>query len=127
VASFVGTLNILQARVLDGSSGRATIDDQEIVVSKGLSGANAGEPCALALRPEAIVLDDRKPDCNQLKGAIEEVSFLGSVVRVRVRFQENSVSLDTFNNPGMQLPERGQPVTVSFAKDDLLVLDQPAA
>jgi hypothetical protein len=32
--------------------------------------------------------------------------------------------MDTFNNPGMSLPERGQPVTVSFSRDDLLVLDE---
>jgi putative spermidine/putrescine transport system ATP-binding protein len=127
VASFVGTLNILHARVLDSASGRVIVDDQEIVVAKGLSGVKAGEACALALRPEAIVLDEQKAGRNHLKGAVEDVSFLGSVVRVRVRIQQNSISLDTFNNPGLKLPERGQPVTVSFTKDDLVVLDQRAS
>jgi len=74
----------------------------------------------------AIRLDEQATDRNQMKGAIEEVSFLGSVVRIRVRFQDNKVSLDTFNNPGMKLPERGQPVTISFAQDDLVVLQQSA-
>ena len=82
---------------------------------------------SLALRPEAVILEDRAGDRNRLQGAIEEVSFLGSVVRVRVRFKDNKLSLDTFNNPGMKLPERGQPVTVSFAREDLLVLEQPEA
>jgi putative spermidine/putrescine transport system ATP-binding protein len=94
-------------------------------VSRSLSGLGAGEVCSLALRPEAIVIDERRADGNRVNGVVEEVSFLGSVVRIRVRFQQSSVSLDTFNNPGMQLPERGRPVTVSFAKEDLLVLDQP--
>jgi putative spermidine/putrescine transport system ATP-binding protein len=123
VASFVGTLNILQARILDAATGRVAVDDQEIAVAQGVPGRSAGETCSLALRPEAIVLDDRVDGRNRLKGAIEEVSFLGSVVRVRVRFRDNRVSLDTFNNPGMRLPERGQPVTVSFAKEDLLLLE----
>lgn len=127
VASFVGTLNILQARILDSATGRVVVDDQEIAVAKGLSGAKAGETCALALRPEAIVLDGRMEGRNNLRGAIEEVSFLGSVVRVRVRIQENSISLDTFNNPGQKLPERGQPVTLSFTKDDLVVLNEPVS
>jgi putative spermidine/putrescine transport system ATP-binding protein len=126
VASFVGTLNILQARVLDGATGRVAIDDQEVEVASGLSGIPSGDKCSLALRPEAILLDSQAAGRNHLKGTIEEVSFLGSVVRVRVRLKENSVSLDTFNNPGIKLPERGQPVTISFAKDDLLVLQQPA-
>ena len=57
-----------------------------------------------------------------MSGNIEEVSFLGSVVRIRVRFREHTVSLDSFNNPSAPPPERGQPVTISFAPQDLLVL-----
>jgi putative spermidine/putrescine transport system ATP-binding protein len=124
VASFVGTLNILKARILDAAAGRASVDGQEIVVSNGLAGASAGEACALALRPEAVRLGPPNAGANHLNGQIEEVSFLGSVVRIRVRFQENTVSLDTFNNPGMSLPARGEPVTVTFGRDDLLVLDE---
>ena len=60
---------------------------------------------------------------GRLRGVVEEVSFLGSVVRIRVRFKENTVSLDTFNNSSAPPPERGQPVTVSFARDDVLVLE----
>jgi putative spermidine/putrescine transport system ATP-binding protein len=44
-----------------------------------------------------------------------------------VRFRENSISLDTFNNPSVAPPERGAPVTVSFAREDLLVLDAAEA
>jgi putative spermidine/putrescine transport system ATP-binding protein len=126
VASFVGTLNILQAQVLDGAAGRVAVDDQEIVVATGLTGVSPGETCSLALRPEAIRLDEPANGRNHLAGAIEEVSFLGSVVRIRVRFRQNSVSIDTFNNPGMKLPDRGSPVTISFARDDLVVLQQAA-
>ena len=61
-----------------------------------------------------------------MQGVIEEVSFLGAVVRIRVRLERNTISLDTFNNPSALPPERGQPVTVSFARADLLVLDRPA-
>jgi putative spermidine/putrescine transport system ATP-binding protein len=125
VASFVGTLNLLQARVLDAAAGRAAVDGQEIAVASGLPGYAAGDAVTLALRPEAILLEDRTGDRNRLQGTIEEVSFLGSVVRVRVRFNENRLSLDTFNNPGMKLPERGQPVTASFGRDDVIVLEEP--
>jgi putative spermidine/putrescine transport system ATP-binding protein len=48
------------------------------------------------------------------------------VVRVRVRFRDNAISLDTFNNPGSPPPERGAPVTVSFQPEDLLVLESEA-
>src|SRR5215212_7423589 len=79
VASFVGTLNILQARVLDAASGRVAVDDQEVAVASGVPGRSAGDTVSLALRPEAVILEDRAGDRNRLHGAIEEVSFLGSV------------------------------------------------
>ncbi len=129
VASFVGTLNILRGRAVAPESGRIAVDGQEIVAARGIGSAKAGEDCLVALRPEAAVLQGTgvtKPngsaERNRMQGTIEEVSFLGSVVRIRVRFKENTISLDTFNNPGVAPPERGQPAVVSFAREDLLVL-----
>jgi putative spermidine/putrescine transport system ATP-binding protein len=124
VASFVGTLNVLRARVLDPASGRIEVDGQEVVTGRAITDAPAGEIRSVALRPEAASLTDGGGgERNRLNGTIEEVSFLGSVVRIRVRFKDSAVSLDTFNNPGAPPPERGQPVTVNFAREDLLVLE----
>ncbi len=123
VASFVGTLNVLSGKVLDPKSGRFQVDGQEIVVGKGLSAATAGETRSLALRPEAAQLDAVPGERNAMQGTVEEVNFLGSVVRIRVRFKDNAISLDTFNKPSASPPERGQAVTVAFARDALLVLD----
>jgi putative spermidine/putrescine transport system ATP-binding protein len=123
VASFVGTLNILKARVLDPVAGRVAIDGQEVRAAAGAIDAKAGDVRSVALRPEAVLLNGAGGDRNRLSGTIEEVMFLGSVVRVRVRFSESAISLDTFNNPGAPPPKHGDPVTVSFAPEDLLVLE----
>jgi putative spermidine/putrescine transport system ATP-binding protein len=58
-----------------------------------------------------------------MHGTIEDVSFLGSVVRLRVRFTDNVISLDTFNSPSFPPPERGQKVMVTFTPEDILVLE----
>jgi putative spermidine/putrescine transport system ATP-binding protein len=123
VASFVGTLNILRGRVTDAARGMIAIDDQEIAAARGIIDASEGEIRSVALRPEAAVLEDGGADRNRMRGTIEEVSFLGSIVRIRVRFRENAISLDTFNSPTVSPPRRGQDVTVSFAREDLLVLE----
>jgi putative spermidine/putrescine transport system ATP-binding protein len=123
VASFVGTLNILRARVTDAARGQITIDDQEIVARRGIGDAKTGETRLVALRPEAVSLIDPGGERNRMRGIIEEVSFLGSVTRIRVRFSANAISLDTFNNPSLAPPERGQAVTVGFAHEDVLVLE----
>jgi putative spermidine/putrescine transport system ATP-binding protein len=123
VASFVGTLNILKAKILDPERGRIEIDGQEIRAARGVIGASAGEMRSVALRPEAVSLNGAGGERNRLAGRIEEVNFLGSVVRVRVRLQESAVSLDTFNNPNAPPPKHGEDVTVSFAPEDILVLE----
>jgi putative spermidine/putrescine transport system ATP-binding protein len=126
VASFVGTLNILKGRVLDAAGGRIEIDGQPVRAARGVPDAASGEFRSVALRPEALSLNGAGGDRNRLNGAIEEVMFLGSVVRVKVRFKESAVSLDTFNNPGAPPPKHGERVTVTFAPEDLLVLEGAA-
>ncbi len=123
VASFVGTLNILSAKILDPVAGRIEIDGQILSTAKPIANAAAGQSCSVAVRPEAITIGPGGGDRNLLQGLIDEVSFLGAVVRVRVRLKQSTLSLDTFNNPNVTPPERGQGVTVSFARNDLLVLD----
>jgi putative spermidine/putrescine transport system ATP-binding protein len=126
VASFVGTLNVLKGEAIDPKAGRLRVDGQDIISASPLP-ANAGEACSVALRPEvatignpSIAIADGK---NRMIGNIEEVSFLGSVVRIRVRFAENTIKLDTFNNPNAAPPERGAQVAVTFAREDVLVLE----
>lgn len=126
VASFVGTLNILNAKVSDAATGRISIDDQEVVTARGMNGHSTGDALAVALRPEALSIGRANGSSNNLDGTIDEVHFLGSVVRIRVRFKDSAISLDTFNKPNLAPPERGQPVTVSFGRDDILVLDGAA-
>jgi putative spermidine/putrescine transport system ATP-binding protein len=127
VASFVGTLNIMSCRVENPADGTITIGGQRVAVARGLTRCTSGDVRSVALRPEAVTLSDPGGDRNRLEGKIDEVSFLGAVVRVRVRLGDHTVSMDTFNNPGRQPPERGQPVTISFGRDDLLVLEEAEA
>ena len=51
----------------------------------------------MALRPEALRLGAGGDDRNTLAGVIEDVSFLGAVVRVRVRLARAAIIVDTFN------------------------------
>ncbi len=123
VASFVGTLGTLRGRVVSAGDGRIEIDGQEVITSRGRQKLRANAQCVVALRPEAVSLVAREGADNALNGTIEEVTFLGSVIRVRVRFKENAISFDTFNQPGTRPPGRGDAVAVRFSPRDLLVLD----
>ncbi|WP_026781988.1 ABC transporter ATP-binding protein [Pleomorphomonas koreensis] len=124
VASFVGTLNLLEARVVDPAAGRLSIDGQPVMTTRDLSAFGIADETTVALRPEALTLGDGNGDRNTLSGTVEEVAFLGAVIRVRVRLSEARLSLDLFNDPALQLPRIGAPAAISFKREDLLVMDR---
>lgn len=119
VASFVGTINVLEGKVLDAATGKVAVAGTELVLGRALP-APAGSAISLALRPEAVMLGAGKG--VDLQGQVQEVSFLGSVIRVRVKVGNALVSLDNFNNPSVPPPKAGETATVSFAVGDVLVL-----
>ncbi len=133
VANFVGTLSVLNGKVVDATSGTVDIAGQKIVIGRGLNGAGNGEDCAIALRPEVATLEGfggqgatansaDRAQRNRLTGSIEDVTFLGSVVRIKTRIGDSLLSLDTFNNPGVTPPERGSSAAITFSPADVLLL-----
>ncbi|MGI3903744.1 MAG: ABC transporter ATP-binding protein [Janthinobacterium lividum] len=122
VASFIGTLNILKVQVVDATRGAIRIDGQDVRVGQQILVAD-GSDCSVALRPEAVSLQDPGNGCNRLTGRIEDVSFLGAVVRIKVGIGGDRVMLDRFNSPGLPPPVPGENVTLHFAPEDLVPLE----
>jgi putative spermidine/putrescine transport system ATP-binding protein len=122
VASFVGTLNLMAARVVEATSGRLSVEGQEVRASKPVTEAGNGGTVTLALRPESLELGEAGGE-NRLRGPVEDVTFLGSIVRIRFRAGGDSiVSFDTFNDPGVRPPDIGSVVMVSFPPEACLVV-----
>jgi len=122
VASFVGTLNLIDGKIVDASVGAVDIDGQRATTRRKLNGAKPGDVLAMALRPEALRLGEGGDDRNTLAGVVEDVAFLGAVVRVRVRLERAAIIVDTFNSGANDLPTRGASVAVNFGRDDLIPL-----
>jgi putative spermidine/putrescine transport system ATP-binding protein len=123
VASFVGTLNLVAGRVVDAPAGRVSVEGQEIRTAKAVEAAQNGGTVTVAIRPESIELGEGG-GANRLRGTIEDVSFLGSIVRTRVRLGDDgvTVSLDTFNDPNLTSPAIEEVVTISFPPEASLVI-----
>jgi len=131
VARFVGTLNILPGRVIDAPGGRLKVAGHELRVGLPIAAANGSE-VSVALRPEAIELAIGTEEGNRMVGRVADVTFLGSIVRIRVNLADGSgvVAFDIFNNPHLALPPIDSQVTLAFPPEALLVLgssDTPAA
>jgi len=126
VASFVGTLNVLPGVVADAGRGDVTIAGQPIRLAHSFEGSR-GREIKVALRPEMVSLGASTNGANQLTGKVTDVSFLGSIVRIRVGLDGGpTVVLDSFNEPTLKLPALEDTVTVSFPQEGPLVLDPKA-
>ena len=125
VASFVGTLNLMPAVVVDAPTGRLRAGEHEILTSRAVKSAN-GSAVTLALRPESIDLGNGQDSENHLQGPVDDVNFLGSIVRIRVAVNGQTVAFDTFNEPSFKPPAVGEAVTLSFPPEACLVLEEAA-
>ena len=127
VAKFVGSLNVVTAKVVDGAAGTVTVDGQPIRTVKPFQAA-VGSDVVLALRPEVVTIvhDGDAPSTrttNRLQAAVDEVTFLGSVVRTRVKLPGGTtLNFDTFNDPNATPPTLGSAITIGFPAEGCLVL-----
>src|SRR5690606_15993268 len=118
VASFVGTLNMLEATVKDAGAGTVEVEGQTLVLGQALSGHRNSATVTLALRPEAAAIDGAGQ--LSLAGKITDVSFLGSVIRIRAQIGGNRISFDRFNSPNTPPPAVGESCVIRFAASDVL-------
>ena len=127
----MGTLNVLPGVVVNAGSGELTIAGQPVRLKSSFEGV-IGREVKVALRPEMVSLGSAGDAENHLTGKVTDVSFLGSIVRIRVGLAgENgadgpTVILDEFNEPTLKLPTLGDTATVNFPQVGPLVLDAKA-
>ncbi len=117
VASFVGTLNLLNAEVQSPDQKQITLDGECITVNDPIE-MPVGTPLSVAIRPEAIRLNGHaKAEPNSLNGTLHDIYFLGSVIRLHVQLKQQFIHVDMFNDPAAMLPARGEGVSLSFMPD----------
>ncbi|MBM3144132.1 MAG: ABC transporter ATP-binding protein [Chloroflexi bacterium] len=122
VANFVGTLNAYNAKVLDNQRNVLSIEGQDIQTAQTLGAYKNGDRVMIAIRPERLSFADGQKKVNNLACTVEEVTFLGSIVRVQVRTGEKTLYVDTFNNPYLELPRVGETKQLTFSREAVLIL-----
>jgi putative spermidine/putrescine transport system ATP-binding protein len=125
VAQFVGTLNTLNGVVRDPTAAVIGVDGQNLQASHPLEGLRSGENVLVALRPERLSFAEEQKKANLLTCTVESITFLGSIVRVQLKLGDQYFSMDTFNNPYLELPKVGETVQITFSTEAVLVLNQP--
>ncbi len=113
VAGFVGTLNRLEAEVVDAATGHVRIGGAGILLERPLPAGRV----TLAARPESLRIAD-----EGIPAEITGVEFLGSVQRLRARVGATEAVPDRCNAPGEVVPQPGDRVHLTAARSGWLVL-----
>lgn len=123
VASFVGTLNAVEAEVVDPKASTIRIDGIQLQAAKGLENQQSGNKVTIAIRPERFSFASEQKKANLLDAVIENITFLGSIVRVQVVVGSTKFHMDTFNNPFLELPKIGDKTQITCSREAVLVLN----
>lgn len=123
VANFVGTLNAVEAEVIDPQANTLRLDGIQLQAAKGLEGSRAGDKVMVAIRPERFSFASEQKKANVIDSVIENITFLGSIVRVQVVTNDTKFYMDTFNNPFLELPKIGDQTQITCSREAVLVLN----
>jgi putative spermidine/putrescine transport system ATP-binding protein len=82
-----------------------------------------GDKVRIAIRPERFSFASEGKKANVVDGCIENITFLGSVVRVHMLIGNTKFTMDTFNYPSLELPKIGALEQVTCSKQAVLVLE----
>lgn len=124
VANFVGTLNNASAEVVDPVKGTIAIDGVLFDSAVDLKGRKKGDKVRVAIRPERFNFVSQEKKANIVDCRIENITFLGSIVRIQIMIGDSKFYMDTFNNPFLELPKIGDKDQVTCSREAVLVLDE---
>jgi putative spermidine/putrescine transport system ATP-binding protein len=111
VAKFVGQINLLPVKVVNPIQGTVKVGEQTLQAGK--FGHLNGNPIRLAVRPEELNHGFIE-GANNLSGKVEAISYLGSIVRIRLDVEGNPMSMDVFNERKLTIPAVGDTYQVTF-------------
>ena len=122
VANFVGSLNTTVAEIIDPGKGLLSMDGVKLVSAANMDDCAPGDKVRIAIRPERFSFASEVKKANIMDAQIENITFLGSVVRVHIRIGDARFIMDNFNYPSLELPKIGATEPVTCSKEAVLIL-----
>lgn len=134
VADFIGETNFLEGTLARMEDGRASVEvtgERMQVVGLAQGELRTGQRVAVSIRPEKIRLHTTPPQVhlNCFPGHVQDMAYIGSDTRVRVRLSPSLViSVWEQNRISSLNPEatfsRGQAIWVTWLPENALVLGE---
>jgi iron(III) transport system ATP-binding protein len=112
VADFIGDANIISGEVVDASGPMADVRVGGANLQLPRRGAGIG-PVKLAVRPDAILLDEVSAALGKIMGTVKKASYLGTQVEYDVESPIGDLFVVQYGRKDPIAP--GTPISISFA------------
>ncbi len=112
VASFVGQLNLLPVTMVNHTDKTVSFNGQSVRAGRVAEQYSPEKP-RLAIRPEELN-PGSVAGHNNLRGKVESINYLGSIVRLKLEMGGTLLSMDMFNEQNLRIPKVGDSYDVNF-------------
>ena len=119
VAKFVGQINLISVDAHEPEEGLVRVGSQVVRTTK--YEILDSKPLRLAVRPEELN-PGHLEGANNLSGKVDSITYLGSIVRIRVDVEGHPISLDVFNERKLKMPVVGEQFEINFPVDACWIL-----
>jgi putative spermidine/putrescine transport system ATP-binding protein len=129
-ADFIGSSNLLAGRVESlGDATTIRLGCGPALAPQAPFSVTTGEAVSCLVRPESVVIDQSRPDRdNVYQGIFEDSIVLGGVVKHFVALPDGSrITVQEPNRPGRRSLVPGEPVWVGWSAAESLLLPSPEA
>ena len=113
-------MNVLDCDVVDSGTGNLQLHGQPLRLAS-LTSPDSNGRLRVGIRPEAMTITP-VPGSNQLTGTVEDMTFLGPILRLRARVGETAIRLDLFGAARTSPPAIGATVAIWFSPESVVPL-----
>jgi iron(III) transport system ATP-binding protein len=113
VADFIGDANILTGTLVELAGPQARVQIDRLHIDLPHRGAKQG-PIKLAVRPDAIIIDENGPQSDDLSGVVRKAAYLGAQVEYEVESPIGELFVVQYGRREPIAP--GTRVAISFAR-----------
>jgi len=98
------------------------MDGVQLTTAEKLDSFKKGDKVRIAIRPERLSFASDQKKANVVDSTIENITFLGSVVRIHILIGNTKFHMDTFNYPSLELPKIGDKIQVTCSRQAVMIL-----
>ena len=124
VADFIGSSNLLNGEIVEiGSDSSIVRTDAGLLLTAASVAGEAGNRVAIMIRPENIqVADNRAAQDNRLTGLIEEKTFLGQDLHLKIRLRDDQNLSIILGGKAAQNYSAGEQIALSIQRSDVYLI-----